>query len=106
RDDLLTLRRKGDNAQVDLVAARLLIVGDDLLQCHILVLHEALRPPHGRGRRRRIGDIGTRDTSSRGKSQGTAEERTSSEISHDRLLPVSTHFDPLHTPTLGTSFPG
>src|SRR6266571_4989058 len=74
------------------------MLSDDLLQCHILVLHEALRPPHGRGRRRRVGDIGSRDASSRGKSQGTAEERTSGKIDHYRLLPVSTNYDPIGAP--------
>src|SRR5207247_5076842 len=44
---------EGDDAQLDLIAARLLVVGDGLAQRHILVLDEALREPHGRGGRRR-----------------------------------------------------
>ena len=56
RDDLLTLRRERDNAVVDRVAAGLLVIGDDLLERFILLLDEALRPPHLRGRRGGICD--------------------------------------------------
>jgi hypothetical protein len=59
RDDLLAHRRIGDNAVVDRVAAGLLVVGNDLLERNILLLRETLNPPHGRGRDRCVGDVGT-----------------------------------------------
>jgi hypothetical protein len=59
-DDLLALRGERHDLQVDRVAASLLVIGDDLFDRHILFLREALRPPHLRGRGRRIGDIGAR----------------------------------------------
>ena len=37
---------EGNDAVVDRVAARLLVIGDDLLESDILLLGEALRPPH------------------------------------------------------------
>jgi len=45
RDDLLAQRRERNNAELDLVAAGLPVIGDDLFDCHILFLDEALRPP-------------------------------------------------------------
>ena len=65
RDDLLALRRERRDAEVDLVAARLLVICDDLFEPHILFLDEALRPPNFRGRRRRVGDIGAPQGSGR-----------------------------------------
>ena len=57
-DLLLPHRGKRHDAVVDLVAARLLVIGDHLLEGDILFLGEALHPPHRRGRRRGVGDIG------------------------------------------------
>ena len=59
RDDLLAHRRIGDDAVVDRVAAGLLVIGNDLLERNILFLRETLNPPHRRGRRRCVGDVGT-----------------------------------------------
>src|SRR2546430_16815421 len=83
------MRSEGDDAQLDLIAARLLVVGDGLAQRHILVLDEALREPHGRGGRRRPGDMGCRKGASCGESQGSMQHRTPGEVGHSRLLPVS-----------------
>ena len=57
RDDLLAHRRIGNDAEVDRVAARLLVIGDDLFECDILLLREALHPPHSRSGRRRICEV-------------------------------------------------
>jgi hypothetical protein len=64
RNDFLALRGEGNDAVVDRVAAGLLIIGDDLFECGILFLDEALRPPDGRGRSRRVGDVGPHQGSS------------------------------------------
>ena len=57
RDDLLPLRRERRDAEVDLVAAGLFIIGGDLLDRGVLFRHEALRPPYFRCLRLRVGDI-------------------------------------------------
>jgi hypothetical protein len=87
RDDLLAHRRIGDNAVVKRVAAGLLVIGNDHLERNILFLRETLNPPHGRGRGRRVGDIGPRQRANRAQSEGTAKHRTPRQSGHLRLLP-------------------
>jgi hypothetical protein len=57
RDCLLAHRREGDDAVLDLVTARFLVVGEQLFEGNILLLGKALNPPQLRGRRRRVGDM-------------------------------------------------
>src|SRR5262249_59643874 len=87
-DDLLPLRRKWRNLQIDLVAARLLVIGSELLDRGILFWHEALRPPHFRGFRLRIGEIRAGQRRSRHKADRTANNRASRDPGHRLLLPA------------------
>jgi len=84
RDDLLPFRREGGNAQLDLVAARLLVVGDGFAQAtssswtkpcanHTLAVVAA------------AGQYGRREGASRGESQGSSKHRTPGEIGHGRI---------------------
>ncbi len=89
RDDLLPQRRKRHDAEVDLVAARLLEIGDDLAERVILLRHKALRPPYGCGLSLRVGDIRARDRAGREQSGRPAQYRTPCQIAHLRSLPGS-----------------
>src|SRR6195256_5418044 len=86
RDDFLPLWGKGRDAQIDRVAARLLVIGKGLLDSDVLVLHEALRPPHLGGFRRRVGEIGTRQRPGRDETDRTMYQRTTRQPRHDVLL--------------------
>ena len=87
RDDLLAQRRIGDDAVVDGVAAGLLVIGDELAKRHILLLDEALGPPHGRGGRRGVGDVGPGQCRSSGKTHRAAQQRAPGPLVHLGLLP-------------------
>src|SRR5205085_4728100 len=62
RDDLLPHRGIGRDAVVDRVAARLLVVLDELLEGDILLLGEALDPPNLSRLGGRISDVRTGQT--------------------------------------------
>src|SRR5438270_10110555 len=85
RHDLLALRRKWHDAELNRIAAGLLVIGDDLLDRYVLFRDEALRPPHFRGRGRSIGDVWARQRPSRGQTQGAAKHRAPAQVSHVRL---------------------
>jgi hypothetical protein len=87
RDDLLAQWRIGHDAVVDRVAAGLLVIGDDLFDRDVFLFGGALGPPHGRGRRRGVGDVGPPQSSRRRQSRGTAKQRTPAQLAHRRLLP-------------------
>jgi len=75
RDDLLPLGREGCDAQLDLVAALLLVLGHGLAQRRVLVLDESLREPHARSRCRRPGDVRDREGIRRGDRGRSAQQR-------------------------------
>ena len=85
RDDLLHQRRKRDEAVVDRVAARLLVIGDDFAKRRILLGDKALGPPHRRGAGGGIGDIGSRQRPGRGNGKRAAQHRTPGRNVHLRL---------------------
>src|SRR5205807_8457512 len=60
RDDLLSLGRVWNDAVIELVAARLFVIGDELLERDVFFLGKTLNPPYRGGGRRRAGDIGPR----------------------------------------------
>jgi len=76
-DRLLAQRRERDDAVLDLVAARLLVIGEDFFEGDILLFGEALHPPQLRGRRRRVGDMGPRQGAGGGEAERTVKQRTS-----------------------------
>jgi hypothetical protein len=86
RDFLLAQRREGDDAEVDLVAARLLVFGDHIFEGGILLLGEALGESRLRGLCLRIGDKGPRQGPGRAKGEGAAKHRTPRQNGHFRLL--------------------
>jgi hypothetical protein len=85
RDDLLAQRRKGRNGHVDRIAARLLVIGNDLLDCDVLFFGEALGPPYRCGCRRGICDERARQRPGSSQGQRTAEHRSPAQIAHARL---------------------
>ena len=89
RDRLLAQRRKRDDAELDLVAARLLIIGDDPVERGVFLLGETLRPPHLGGGRGRVGDVWPRQSAERTERKRTAQQRTPSKARHLGLLPCS-----------------
>src|SRR6202022_3487625 len=81
-DDLLHQRRERNEGVVDLVAARLLVFRDQRAEAAILLANEALGPPYGRGRGRRIGDEGSSEDSGCSKSERPADRRTPAKLAH------------------------
>src|SRR5271170_5906754 len=71
RDFLLTQRNKRDNAEVDRVAAGLLVIGDELVQRHVLARNKALGEPRRCGGGLRVGDMRVRQ-----RSRGEEARRT------------------------------
>src|SRR5262245_27097807 len=76
RDDLLHLRPERNDACVDDVAARLLVVGDSGFEGGVLLPDEALHPPDGRSFGGSVGDKRSSQRSDRGKSHRPAKNRT------------------------------
>src|SRR5271166_4381807 len=81
--------RIGRDAVVDRVAARLLVIGDDLLERDILFFGEPLCPPYRRRRGRGVGDIRAPEYPGRSQRQRAAKHRTPVQLAHPRLLPCS-----------------
>jgi amidohydrolase len=69
--DTWTIRVKGrgGHASMPHLAVDPVPVGNDLFERNVLLLGETLNPPHGRGRRRRVGDVGPRQGPGRSRSQ-------------------------------------
>src|SRR5436305_705086 len=86
RDDPLAHRRRGEDCVLDRVAARLLVIPDDLLERNILLVRETLRPPHVDGRGCGVSDVWVRQRPGRGNTQRAAEQRTPGEMGHYRPL--------------------
>src|SRR5689334_6863710 len=74
---------------VDLVAARLLVIGDQCAKGGILLRNEALVPPHLRGPGGRIHDMGPRQRAS-GEPHRAAKHRTPCQNGHLCILPART----------------
>ena len=68
------------STELDLIAAHVLVIGDDLAEGVILLGNNALTPPHLRGLGLRVGDVGPRQRAGGRKPERTAEYRTSSQI--------------------------
>src|SRR6516164_8247682 len=85
RDDLLALRRERHDAELDRVAAGLLVIGDVLFDRRILFRDKALRPPHLSSGRRRVGDVGPRQGSGGDEPDGAEKYRTPGQIDHAHL---------------------
>ena len=87
--DLLPLWREGRDAELDLVAARLFVIGDDFFDRGIFLRNETLRPPHFGRCRRSVGDIRLGQCSDSHEAQRITNERTARQPRHGRLLPCS-----------------
>ena len=87
RGDPLAQRRRREDRVFDRVAARLLVIRDDLLERNILLVRETLRPQHINDRGRGVGDVGARQHPGSGNTQRAAEHRTPGEMGHHRPLP-------------------
>src|SRR6516162_1290475 len=102
RDHLLAERRERYDAVVNLVATRLLVIGDQLFEGYILLLSKTLGPPDLRGRRSRIGHMRPRQGASGGEPERTGKQRTPRQNCHLYLLnlrarrtrPARTHYLP------------
>ena len=88
RDDLLHRRPEGDEAELDLVAARLLVGRHQVLERFVLFLDEALDPQDARRLGLCIGNERPGDRSRRRPSSGAAQHRTPVQFAH-RLPPKS-----------------
>ena len=86
RNDLLAHRRIRRDAVIDLVAARLLIVGDDLLEGDVFLLGKALDPPRFGGFGGGMSDIRPRQGGGTRQCRGAAKYRTPCQSGHYRLL--------------------
>ena len=82
RDDFLHQRRERHEAVIDDVAACLLVLGHHRVERGVLFLHETLDPPHARGFRLGVGDVGTSERRDRGQSDRPTEQRTPAEPAH------------------------
>src|SRR5262249_48779323 len=82
RDDLLHQGPERNDAEVDDVAARLLVGGDHAFQGVVLLPDEALAPPDVRGLGRGVGNVGPADGSRRGERDGPADDRTPAKSLH------------------------
>src|SRR6202030_759212 len=85
RDRLLPQWRERDDAQIDLVAACLLVIGDHLFESGILLFRKALRPPNFGSRSSRVGDIGRTKCAGRSEPDRAPEHRTPGQDRHARL---------------------
>jgi Putative Actinobacterial Holin-X, holin superfamily III len=74
-----------DQAVVDFVAARLLIIGDQPAKGDVLLGKVALVPPRLDGRSCRIGYVGPRENSGCGEPEGAAKYRTPGHSLHERF---------------------
>ena len=88
RDDLLHDRPERNDAEVDNVAARLLVLRDHPFEGGVLLGDEPLGPPHMRGGGRRIGNIGPSEGSGCREGGRSAKQRTPVELAHPDLLAV------------------
>ena len=84
-DRLLAHRCERDDAEVDFVAARLLVVGNHLLERGVLLFGEALNPPNFGSRSSRVGDIGPTQRAGRSEPDRAPEHRTPGQDRHARL---------------------
>ncbi len=89
RDDLLALRRERRDVELDLVAAGLLVIRDNLFERRILFLDKALRPPDLRGRRCCVGYIRPPQGSGAHQAHRAVKQRTPRQMPHFRLSPCS-----------------
>ena len=87
RNDLLAHRRIRRDAVIDLVAARLLIVGDDLLEGDVFLLGKALDPPRFGGFGGGMSDIRPHERARGCERQRTTKHRTPGWIRHFAFLP-------------------
>ena len=81
---LLVQRLERHDAEVDLVAAGLLVVGNRLAESGVLLGDETLYLPDCRGRRRRIRDIGTCQGPCCRQTQRSTNYRTPAHVVHGR----------------------
>src|SRR5262249_38648739 len=82
RNDLLPDRREWNNADVDRVPARLLILSDDIAEGGVLLGNETLGPPYACGLGRCVGDEGSCKSSSGCQTDRPAEHRTPAKPAH------------------------
>src|SRR5205807_10075945 len=81
-------RPERNDAEVDNVAARLLVLRDHPFEGGVLLGDEPLGPPHMRGGGRRIGNIGPSERPG-GRQRGrSTKQRTPVELAHPDLLAV------------------
>ena len=85
RDRLLAQCGVRNGALVDLVAARLLVIGDHREKGGVFLGNKALGEPHLRGRGRGVGDIGPRQ----GSGSANARELRSTERRVRLIIPAS-----------------
>ena len=84
----LTQRHERDDAEVDRVAAGLLVIRDELAQRHVLALNKALAKPCRCRRGRGVGDIGARQRSRRDKARRTTQHRPPAKLFRLSFLPL------------------
>jgi hypothetical protein len=78
RDDFcrVVLEQVGDHPAGDRRNDLLVVIGDELLERYILLLGEALHPPHLRGLCRRLGNIGLHHARRCRKRQTATQHRS------------------------------
>src|SRR5262249_11243560 len=103
RDRLLTQWRERDDAEIDLVAGLLLVLGDHPFERRVFLLGKALSPPHFRGRGCGVCDIGSGQGADRAKRERAAKHRTPRYNGHLCLLARSCR---QHVSTVPVSAPG
>src|SRR6202011_4741437 len=88
RDDLLHHRPERNDAYLEGVPARLLVLGDEVLEGGVFLGDETLGPPYVGGLGRRTGNVGTCERPRCRQRGRSTKQRTSAALAHPDLLAV------------------